>query len=153
MKCLICEEQSDKPIVDPRLNNMICNCINCGQFLITAQAKNELDAIPTGDQVKRSVLSHAIRKMQANEIPSLTLNLLKKILEKRPPTAPEQCDNFILWLGNNLDFAGATIPIRILPKKQPKNLKLQLEPHCQMKREWPMTEPFFILSAVGAAYL
>lgn len=112
MKCLICEEQSDKPIVDPRLNNMICNCINCGQFLITAEAKNELDAIPTGDQVKRSVLSHAIRKMQASETPSLTFNLLKKIVEKKPPTAPEQCDNFILWLGNKLDFAGATIPIR-----------------------------------------
>lgn len=112
MKCLICEEHSDTPISDPQHNTALWKCINCGQFKITGEAKSELDAIPAGDQVKRSVLSHVVKKMQTGETPLLTVNLLKKIVEKKPPTAPEQCDNFILWLGDNLDFAGATIPIR-----------------------------------------
>jgi hypothetical protein len=110
MKCLVCDEPlNSEPVPQPGPNNERYECANCGTFTITALAKSELAAIPLKNQIARSVLSHALRKMQANGTPLLTESLLKKIIERPLPTAPEQCDNLILWLGNSLSFAGRRV--------------------------------------------
>lgn len=60
-----------------------------------------------------AILSHAIRKMQKQqEWPLITSNLINSILEHgRIPTAQEQANNLILWLGDNLKGPGEIISI------------------------------------------
>jgi len=107
MKCPVCEEPlNSEPRFEPNSNNARYECANCGTFVITALAANEMDAILKKNQIARTILSHTLRKMQANGTPLLTENLFKKIIERPLPTAPEQCDNLILWFGNNLSYSG-----------------------------------------------
>lgn len=113
MKCPVCEEPlNSEPVLQSQLNNARYACANCGTFIITALAASELDAVPKQNEIVRAILSHALRKMQANGTPTLTESLFKKIIQRPLPTAPEQCDNLILWFGNSLSFAGHRVWIQ-----------------------------------------
>ena len=113
MKCPVCDELlNSEPILESAVNNARYECANCGIFIITGLANNDLATVTKQNPIIRSVVSHALRKMQANGTPTLTEGFLKKIIERKPPTAPEQCDNLIMWLGDSLSFVGHRVWIQ-----------------------------------------
>ncbi len=65
------------------------------------------------DDVKRAILSHNVRKMQADkEWPLLTSHSYKKILEQASlPKPAEQARNLLLWLGGAVDAVDASVRI------------------------------------------
>ncbi len=106
MKCPVCEEELNGESRElSNSSNVRFVCANCGTF-DTANLAAQLITVLGRDEIKRAVLSHALRKMQVNGTPLLTESIFKKIIEKPLPTASEQCDNLILWLGSNLSFVG-----------------------------------------------
>lgn len=78
------------------------HCLRCGKFRLSGTACATLSHEFSGaDDIKRSVLSHAVRNMQrVGEWPTLDSRSSKKILEQNSlPKPAEQAQNLILWLG------------------------------------------------------
>jgi hypothetical protein len=111
MKCPICEEELNKEPKELAPGGIVrFFCANCNTF----DASDVANLLATGlgqDPIKRAVLSHTLRKMQASSPPFLDNILFQKIIEKPLPTAAEQCENLILWLGGNLRFVGDRVLI------------------------------------------
>lgn len=77
------------------------DCPNCGRFEISRTALVTLQRPLSHNERARAVVSHAIQRMQrANEWPQLSTYTLDQILTKNYlPTAAEQGENLLVWLG------------------------------------------------------
>lgn len=81
------------------------DCQRCGSFILSGTAESALESALVEMPLRRSLMSHTIRKMQrpkdshlriigSNELPSFWS-------DERLPSPLEQADRFLLWLGDN----------------------------------------------------
>lgn len=89
------------------------NCPNCGKYEVS---KNYYDDSLVNNNLRNTqlaILSHAIRRMQSNRPQCLIdQGLASSILQSTTlPTAIEQLDNLVLYLGKNLTEPGQKIKI------------------------------------------
>ncbi len=93
-------------------NNYQYRCQRCGTFQLTVTAKHMLVHEFSGaDDLKRAVLSHAVRKMQAStEWPQLTSHSCEQILKQSGlPKPVEQAQNLLLWLGKAAEASDSIV--------------------------------------------
>jgi len=94
------------------------NCPVCGQFALLGMLVHAVVLPLKPRSLESAVLSHAIRRMQRKnaqgvpEWPMFALDDVNQIItDARLPSPAEQADNFITWLGDNLDGAGAVVTV------------------------------------------
>lgn len=104
--CPVCTSNAESRELSDE--NHYYSCPRCGKFQISMEAVE--DRIKTlSDDDKIALLSYEIRKMQRDgEAPVIKSDLLELLLKKELPGPHEQIDNFIMWLGNNLNGIGDT---------------------------------------------
>lgn len=84
-----------------------CDCPNCGSYLITDEARVELDGF---DKKTLAVLSHGIWQGQKPGAPFfVSCVVLRSIKESSLPDPAEQLNQFILLLGRHQKSVGNTI--------------------------------------------
>lgn len=89
-------------------------CMRCGAFRLTTNTKSLLRyEFSSDNDLKRTILSHAIQRMQSNtEWPLLDNVSYKKILHQNSlPKPAEQARNLLLWLGKTAEASDSTITI------------------------------------------
>ena len=85
------------------------DCPRCGKFGLSSKAKNLLPNLYNDEEEKTkeekvAILSHAIRKMQKkHSFPKLNYDLIQAILKNPLPSLTGQKNNFIHWLGENVE--------------------------------------------------
>jgi hypothetical protein len=87
-------------------------CPNCGRYRITHTFEAVLGHL--GDEPRqRAVLSHAVRRMQRDGgTPTISDHVARAVWEAdQLPTATEQLDNVVLYLGSTLAEPGATVQL------------------------------------------
>lgn len=113
VQCLVCESPIDDRPPPKRCDGrdgLFVDCRRCGPYFLSGTLQVTLPDDLDDDTSKRSLLSHAIRKMQRqHEIPFLDSYIARQILAGSLPSAFEQADNFITWLGEALPGPGETI--------------------------------------------
>src|SRR5262249_38015772 len=81
------------------------DCPRCGSFALGGSADSELGRLLAEMPLRRSLMSHALRRMQrpgSQRLHVITSDELPTYWrEKRLPTPLEQADNLILWIGDN----------------------------------------------------
>jgi len=99
--CPVCSLDLRAPAVrDPR-DSIVYDCVRCGTFVLTDSAEADTRQPLEAKSDLRFLLSHYIRKMQrSNSRPLVRSETCRQILEEeRLPSAREQSDNLIRWLG------------------------------------------------------
>ena len=111
--CPVCLQEIAEPPAPPITRTFKINCPNCGPFHLTDSMLSVLGGDPSKTARQRAVLSHAIRRMQrGGEIPTINTYLAEQIWrEDWLPTAAEQFDNLILYLGTTLSEPGAKMDL------------------------------------------
>lgn len=110
-KCPVC----DLPLKQPTDNlghSYSYDCKRCGNFKLSGSTLPILEAtFVDNNDIKRAVLSHAIRKMQrANDQPFLKAETIERIFGNDSlPKPTEQVQNLILWLGMKAETGDATV--------------------------------------------
>lgn len=101
--CPICATKNAKIV--PRGDGHAIQCVRCGRFNISDTAVEDEEHFKKDTRL-RVVTSHIVRRMQVGgQIPKIDSYTLENIrLNERLPTAQEQIDNLILWLGRKLTF-------------------------------------------------
>lgn len=84
-------------------------CKRCGGFILHRSTEHKIKSACEQNNRIRAALSHAIRKMQKlNQWPLVSREVVSQIVDNpRLPSAFEQADNLILWLGDNIESAGS----------------------------------------------
>jgi hypothetical protein len=81
------------------------DCPRCGSFILSGTAEAALEGLLTEVPLRRSLMSHTLRRMQLPSDKHLRVikdtDLADLWSEGRLPTPLEQADNVILWLGDN----------------------------------------------------
>jgi len=94
---------------EPQNGRTKYSCATCGEFTITHTALQELGTkhYIDANQKKQAVLSHATFRISRRGEPAfLDSVLVDRILERSLPSPAEQANNFILWLGDELETPG-----------------------------------------------
>jgi hypothetical protein len=89
------------------------DCPRCGVFALSRMAEDDLPAMLKASPIRRSLMSHALRRMQRPNTPSVPVikaAALPSFWEsERLPTPPKQRDALITWIGDHqptvFDFA------------------------------------------------
>lgn len=90
------------------------HCLRCGKYLLTRTAKATLaNGFLNAEDLRRAVLSHVIRKMQARtDWPLLDSHSCKQILQQTSlPKPAEQARNLLLWLGQAAEASDSMVTI------------------------------------------
>jgi hypothetical protein len=89
------------------------NCMVCGKFTLSGTACSRVREHFGPGTTQAAILSHTIRKMQReNEWPALTWDDVQRLAnENTVPSAAEQSDNFLRWLGDNLRAPGELVNV------------------------------------------
>ena len=90
------------------------DCLRCGPFFVSRELHADLAhwLHREGEDTKRALLSHAVRKMQReNDPPFLTTYIVEEILKGSLPSPFQQADNLVRWLGTHLKGAGERLSI------------------------------------------
>jgi hypothetical protein len=81
------------------------DCSRCGSFLLSGTAEAVLQGLFAEDPLRRSLMSHTLRRMQRTDDGHLRViksdDLPTFWSEGRLPTPQQQADNLILWIGDN----------------------------------------------------
>src|SRR5262245_33790051 len=111
--CIVCNTPNAHQ--RPENGNIRFDCDRCGAFVLTGSAEKELPNHLT--PIRRSLMSHALRRMQRAEEapPKISTYAFESFWrEDRLPTPQQQVDNLILWIGRNqptqFDFAEDKVP-------------------------------------------
>jgi Transposase len=95
------------------------DCRRCGVFVLTHEAQSALERHFAENPLRRSLMSHTLRRMQTPDRKSSRRLIYMGELptfwnEVRLPTPLEQADNLILWIGDNQPapslWARTTVP-------------------------------------------
>lgn len=109
--CPVCEWQSEiqEAMLDSE-HNFYITCPRCGQYQADYVTKGYLNLEEF--KSKSAILSHAIRKMQKNDLfPVINLASAKRIIQNSLPKPSEQMNNFMLWLGDHLPSLGDKVHV------------------------------------------
>ncbi len=105
--CPICQTECGK--MNSEGHSFAYECPRCGNFILSYHNEKDLqytfiDAKAHGvEDEKRAVISHAIRKMQKEDLwPTLEGELIKAILKQPLPSINEQANNLIIWFAEEL---------------------------------------------------
>lgn len=109
-KCPIC----DLPLEDKGSpgDSYQYRCMRCGAFQLSGTLKATLGyEFSSANDIKRAVLSHAVRMMQrGTEWPMLNSHTCKQILKQSSlPKPAEQAQNLILWLGQAAEASDSEV--------------------------------------------
>src|SRR5690349_11840388 len=89
--------------------NLETKCSRCGTFTLTGSAMTTLPSMVGTDIIRRSKMSHALRRAQASPGFSKTqirdADLASYWALERLPDPVEAAQNLVLWLGEHQDFA------------------------------------------------
>lgn len=121
-KCPVCN--TDIPEIQ-RVSGSFewCSCQRCGDFQIKVPLSILLPSILENDNKKIAVLSHWIRKSYESivkeppdeqyfrKVVTLDKELVDNIIKNPPPNPAEQADNFVRWLGDNIEYADHYIEV------------------------------------------
>lgn len=99
--CPVCDFALD-PLAHSAGDNKVYDCLVCGKFKLSGSALAVLPEYWRHYSDQRPILSHFIRRMgAANELPTLTDDLCKQIIEGQSLPSPfEQSDNLIRLVGD-----------------------------------------------------
>lgn len=119
--CPVCNQHLREPPSTrgrPTADLAYYDCHRCGRFGLTRTAEVNLRSwlAGAGGLQKIAILGHALRKMQATqEWPLIGSQVAKRLMETATlPTAQEQADGLIRWLGTNLSGPGELLTISFL---------------------------------------
>lgn len=106
--CPICKTALHQSASMPRHGIASINCPNCGDYCLAADYHSDSIASKRLKPFQLATLSYAIRRMHGNGPPPLIVedfahNILRNTIL---PTAQEQLDNLILFLGRTLSEPG-----------------------------------------------
>ncbi|MBI1390898.1 MAG: hypothetical protein GC154_20910 [bacterium] len=107
--CPLCNA-SCSIISDPLIDGKKYSCDNDGEFSISGSAEPKVDKLT---QIQKNYLRHIIFKRKSSNNPtSLTTTQIDSIIgHMNFPTPIEQCENLILWLGQQSQRPGEDIPM------------------------------------------
>lgn len=114
--CPVCKQTLEDHGSRGRADRYDYICATCGRFSLTGTANSIVPLWLNEKPERRPVLSHFIRKMQVSDddFPLLNSDTCKRIFETGSlPTAQEQGDNLIRWLGDNLPGPGERISLSL----------------------------------------
>lgn len=112
-QCPVCSsalrDQGARPSQDAR----DYDCPRCGKYSVTGTVAATLRTNIAGDSRKVAVLSHAIRRLQRDQVwPMLDSQLVSRILAVGTlPKPAEQANNLLLWLAETLDAAEGVVTV------------------------------------------
>lgn len=108
-ECLVCLTELNDGGPDRDYDD----CPRCGKFRLSRTVRSSLPTRLMDEPNKRAVLSHTLRKMQADsDRPFLSWEVAKRITDNEMlPTPQEQEDNLILLLGDRIPEPGAYVRI------------------------------------------
>lgn len=100
--CPVCQDAAESVTESDGGERLGVSCPGCGNFVITKTAVRVLDS--DGEGAKRAILSHWIRHVcEGGQKPEIDRELLLAILNEHSlPSALEQADGLLLWLGDEL---------------------------------------------------
>ncbi len=79
-------------------------CPRCGSFALSISAENVLPGQLNEVPIRRSIMSHALRRMQrpnGEHLTTITSSEISSFWRIRLPTPQQQADNLVLWIGDN----------------------------------------------------
>lgn len=89
------------------------DCGRCGSFALSGSAERDLETELARVPLRRSLMSHAIRRMQRDNDSHLRVIRSEELpsfwREERLPSPQRQADNLILWIGDHQTTALETV--------------------------------------------
>jgi nucleoside 2-deoxyribosyltransferase len=110
--CIVCENQGANSSELKVGDFTRFDCPRCGIFELTHSAESALEGLLVDNQIRRSLMSHALRKMHGKPLRKIAASELPDFWHnERLPTPQQQADNLILWIGDNQEtpFRAASI--------------------------------------------
>jgi hypothetical protein len=105
MTCIVCQSEDAKRLPGTTGGFAGFECRRCGLFSLTGSAEAELPEKLNELPLRRSLMSHTLRRMQRpdNRLPKGidSYNLPTFWRNEKLPTPQQQADNLILWIGDN----------------------------------------------------
>ena len=105
-ECIVCGTPA---AMSGSSGNLETRCRRCGTFTLTSTAMTTLPTILGADIIRRSKMSHALRRAQASPGFGTTkirdADLASYWSTERLPNPVEAAQNLVLWLGKHQDFA------------------------------------------------
>jgi nucleoside 2-deoxyribosyltransferase len=116
LPCIVCRTEGCQRELGSHIARY--DCPRCGSFVLTGSAEavlpDELAKVP----LRRSLMSHTIRRMQrpGDRPHKINSNELATFWSERLPTPQQQADNLIRWLGDNQEtpYSSLTTPLTVL---------------------------------------
>ena len=101
--CPVCKSDNAQITQLGALNDAVSvNCGTCGRYRVSFMTQLRISEDVRERSTESSVLSYYIRRMQTDEStePVLTDAMVEEFLKRQLPSAAEQADNFVLWVGD-----------------------------------------------------
>lgn len=110
--CPICTGGLIAAPVSSSRGGQVYHCANCGRYELSGTFEQVLRASQEAP-ARLAILSHAVRRMQRdNDVAHISTHVAEAIWRgDRLPTAAEQFDNLVLYLGTTLSEPGATVDL------------------------------------------
>ncbi len=114
----------------------IIDCPNCGRYNLPDEFYSDFIASNHLEPIELATLSYAIRRMQGHKVvPVIVSDLATSILQNTTlPTATEQIDNLVLYLGKILTEPGSTTTL------QPDSMRATLGSITLVAAQWVIQE-------------
>jgi hypothetical protein len=108
MPCIVCQSEDAKRLPGTTGDFAGFECHRCGVFSLTNSAEAELPGRLTELPIRRSLMSHILRRMQRpdNRLPNRINSYdLPTFWREKLPTPQQQADSLILWIGDTQETA------------------------------------------------
>jgi hypothetical protein len=94
--------------------NFVFDCPQCGEFILTPEANEDLPQLRKKHSDSAQLLSHSVYRMSMHQKdkPSLDEQLIEQVLSNGSIPSPiEQLDNLVLWLGRSQSSLGDSMQV------------------------------------------
>src|SRR5262249_45808494 len=115
MKCIVCETEGAQQRFGK--DSARFDCRNCGSVLLCGTAEATIETKFNEKPLRRSLMSHTLRKMQEPDDTHLRVITDKEDdlptfwRNERLPTPQQQEDSLILWIGDNQETSSTAASI------------------------------------------
>jgi hypothetical protein len=100
--CPVCGSPANVERIAGQPTQAIVDCSRCGDFVTGDALADNLGRL-LKDEKQRALASHRIRKLQKQGRANLSQAFFESIQGQSLPTPAELCDNFLLWLADEMD--------------------------------------------------